>query len=112
MKRNSSLCFLVNIDRVLFNAAPLRARRPRREPARLDLAQTVNERYTFALRSASPLEMLHLTDQGARCRDATKSAASRVLELVSGFASPERHARLMIVLQAGCFLETRQCAAF
>src|SRR5690242_21768919 len=55
MKRNSSLCFLVNIDRVLFNAAPPRARCPRREPARLNIAQTVNERYTFVLRSASPL---------------------------------------------------------
>jgi hypothetical protein len=43
MKRNSSLCFLVNIDRVLFNAAPARARLPRRGPAQLDIAQTVNE---------------------------------------------------------------------
>src|ERR1700730_15390543 len=62
MKRNSSLCFLVNIGRSLF--AALRSRR--RDPARLDLAQTVNERYTFALRSASPLRPIrgHLPASG------------------------------------------------
>lgn len=72
----------------------------RRALARLDLAQTVNERYTFALRSASPKVMLHLTDQGTRGRDAAQIAASRVWELMSGFPSPERQARLMMVLQA------------
>jgi hypothetical protein len=46
------------------------------------------------------LAMLHLTDQGARDRDAAKSAASRVWELVSGLPSPECHVRLMMVLQA------------
>lgn len=46
--------------------------------------------------------MLHFTDHAARCRvdDAAKSAASRVWELVSGFPSPERNVRLMMVLQA------------
>jgi hypothetical protein len=31
---------------------------------RRGIAQTVNERYTFVLRSASPNVMLHLKDQG------------------------------------------------
>jgi hypothetical protein len=73
MKRNSSLCFLVNIGLDLFcraDAAPA-------PPARLDIAQTVNERYMFALRSASLFAAVSRPGNGHTPLLASGKAASR-----------------------------------